>query len=169
MIPSVILRKIISQIYTLNLETYTWSKKLQKEIFSIKVKDTGKTFTLKEVYLNGCNIGNCLHTSCLIQNKLNTLLIVVGKVAILKGTKNSVQGDHVWLEDDYNIYDPTLMITIPKAENLAKYYIKEYNITSMLGKAELSYSDDFYLLEKDPNLYYAKLFKVEENKEIESI
>ena len=61
------------------------------------------------------------------------------------------------------------MITIPKAENLAKYYIKEYNITSMLGKAELSYSDDFYLLEKDPNLYYAKLFKVEENKEIESI
>ena len=169
MIPSIILRKIISQIYTLNLETYTWSKKLQKEIFSIKVKDTGKTFTLKEVYLNGCNIGNCLHTSCLIQNKLNTLLIVVGKVAILKGTKNSAQGDHVWLEDETNIYDPTLMIVLPKTDELAKYYIKEYSISSKLGHAELSFSDEFYLLEKNPNFYYSKLYKVEENKEIESI
>ena len=169
MIPSIILRKIISQIYTLDLETYAWNKDYQKKLFSIKVKDMGKSFTLKDIYTNGCNIGNCLYTSCIIHTKLSNLMIAVGKVAILKGTKNSVQGDHVWLEDDYNIYDPTLMITIPKEEYLAKYYIKEYNITSMLGKAELSYSDDFYLLEKDPNLYYAKLFKVEENKEIESI
>ena len=63
MIPSIILRKIISQIYTLDLETYAWNKDYQKKLFSIKVKDMGKSFTLKDIYTNGCNIGNCFSFS----------------------------------------------------------------------------------------------------------
>ena len=168
MIPSVILRKIISQIYTVNIEAYAWSKEFQKRVFKIKFKDMSRSFTLGDVYMNGCNIGNCLHTSCIIQSKMQSLLIVVGKVEILKGTKNSAQGDHVWLEDDDNIYDPTLMIVVPKESHIASYYTKEYNISSMLGQADFSYCDEFYLLEKDSNLYYSKLFKVEQNKKIGS-
>ena len=167
MIPSIVLRKIISQIYTLKLNTYAWNKKLENMIFSIKVNDLGRKITLKDVYLNGCNIGNCLFTSCLIQTKLKNLSRVVGKVEILKGTKNSVLGDHVWLEDEYYIYYPTIMIKLPKEDQIAKLYNKEYNISSMIGNAELSYSDEFYLLEKEPNVYYSKLFKVDQK--IESI
>lgn len=161
MIPSVVLRKIISQIYTLNLNEYAWNKELVKDIFSIKFDDAKKTMTLEEVYKNGCNIGNCLLTSFIIQTKFKNLLVVSGKVEILKGTKNSVNGDHVWLEDDEYIYDPTLMIKLPKKfKPLSSYYCKDYTISSLPLSAELSYGDEFYLLKKNANYYYSNLFKV---------
>ena len=74
MIPSVVLRKIISQIYTLNLNEYAWNKELVKDIFSIKFDDAKKTMTLEEVYKNGCNIGNCLLTSFIIQTKFTIFI-----------------------------------------------------------------------------------------------
>ncbi len=160
MIPSKILRKIISQIHGLNLETYSWDKKFERKLFDIQVEDNNEQYSLGYVYKAGCNIGNCLLTSKYINTILNDTTICAGKVEILKGTKNSTHGDHVWIESDELIIDPTLMITILKTDNIAKYYQKEHTLSLQDIKLELSYSDEFYLKKTEPDLYYTSIYRV---------
>lgn len=165
MIPSKILRKIISQRLELNLDTYSWSEEFEKRVMAIYFRENDKIYTFKDVYEKGCNIGNCLLTSKYISQTLRSSTICAGKVEILKGTKNSKNGDHVWVEVEDLIIDPTLMISIPKETDIAKKYHKECTLAILEHNLELSYSDEFYLSNNEPDLYYTSIFRITDEKE----
>ena len=114
MIPSKILRLIISKNHKIKLEEFSWNKELQNKIFQIEFVDGHKKLSLKTIFKDGYNIGNCLLTSYYVSTIFENSLICTGKVEIHKRTKNSPDGDHVWIETEDNIIDTTLMIIIPK-------------------------------------------------------
>ncbi len=146
MIPSKFLRKTISKKHKINLEAYAWDKTLEKQIFAIKFKDGTNTISLKNIFKDGYNIGNCLLTSFYVFKIFPSASICTGKVDLLKGTKNSDNGDHVWLElEDTTIIDTTLMITAEKCSPLYKFYKKEETISLRIVDDVLSYQNDIYL------------------------
>ncbi|MBO5477405.1 MAG: hypothetical protein J6A15_06630 [Clostridia bacterium] len=161
MIPSKSLRKIISKRRKIKLERYAWSKEFEKKIFDIVFLDGSKKTTLKEIFKNGYNIGNCLLTAHYVATILQDSSICTGKVEILKGTKNSEHGDHVWIETEDYIIDTTLMITINKSDVYAKFYKKDYTIVPNFSPADLNYECESYSKKNYPEEYFYSLYKVE--------
>lgn len=159
MIPSKILRLIISKNHKIKLEEFSWNKDLQNKIFQIEFIDGHKKLSLKTIFKDGYNIGNCLLTSYYVSTIFENSLICTGKVEILKGTKNSPNGDHVWIETEDNIIDTTLMIIIPKNNKYSKYYIKDYDIRPNFSSDDLSYDNDIYFRKNNMEEYYLELFK----------
>lgn len=162
MIPSKSLRKIISKRHKIKLERSAWSKEFEKKIFNIDFIDGNKKINLKEIFKNGYNIGNCLLTAHYISTALPDSSICTGKVAILKGTKNSDQGDHVWIETEDYIIDTTLMITINKSDIYAKFYQKDYTIVPNFSPSELNYEFESYSKKNNPEEYFCNLYKIAE-------
>lgn len=159
MIPSKVLRLIISRNHKINLNDFSWNKELQDKIFAIKFIDGYNKISLKTIFKNGYNIGNCLLTSYYVSTIFEESLICTGKVEILKGTKNSPNGDHVWIETDEHIIDTTLMICIPKGNKYAKYYNKESDIQPHFSHDDLNYQNDIYLRKNNIEQYYLDLYK----------
>lgn len=89
MIPSKKLRMTISKNHKIKLRDFAWEKELEDKIFSIKFIDGNKTLSLKTVFKDGYNIGNCLLTAYYVSSIFEDPLICTGKVSLLKGTKNS--------------------------------------------------------------------------------
>ncbi len=162
MIPSKKLRKIISKKRKVNLEAFKWDPMLEKSIFKIIFWDGNSKSSLREIYKNGYNIGNCLLTAYYIASIIDYASICTGKVNILKGTKNAPSGDHVWIETDEYILDTTLMIKIPLDNTYAKLYKKDYSFVPNITSNNLSYSDELYAKNNFPELYYLGLYQVEE-------
>ena len=161
MIPSKFLRLIISKSHKLKLGNLAWSKEFEKKIFKIKFIDGHKELTLKTIFKDGYNIGNCLLTSFYVSSILENPLICTGKVEILKGTKNSPNGDHVWIETEDYIVDTTLMIRFPKSHRYAKYYKKDADITPNFSPEDINYQNDIYQRKNNLYEYYNSLYKIE--------
>lgn len=159
MIPSKRLRLIISKNHKLKLEKYSWSKELQDKIFSIKFTDVRKKLSLKTVFKNGYNIGKCLLTSYYVSTIFDDSLICTGKVEILKGTKNSPNGDHVWIETEESIIDTTLMIILSKKSKYAKLYTKEADIKPIFSHEDLNYQNEIYEHQNNIHKYYSDLYE----------
>lgn len=160
MIPSKFLRLIISKSHKLKLGNLAWSKEFEKKIFKIKFIDGHKELTLKTIFKDGYNIGNCLLTSFYVSSILENPLICTGKVEILKGTKNSPSGDHVWIESDNNIIDTTLMIIMPKTHPYVKYYKKDSDISTHFSPEDINYQNDINQRKNNFNEYYINLYKI---------
>lgn len=160
MIPSKSLRKIISKKYKVKLDCYSWNKDFEKTVFNIDFFDGHRKTTLKEIFKNGFNIGNCLLTSHYVSILFPESSICTGKVGILKGTKNSENGDHVWIEAEDYIIDTTLMITIPKKDVYATFYLKEYTIVPLFSPDELNYECESYSKKTNPYEYYCSLYRI---------
>ena len=159
MISSKILRLIISTNHKIKLEEFSWNKELQNKIFQIEFVDGHKKLSLKTIFKDGYNIGNCLLTSYYVSTIFENSLICTGTVEILTGTKNRPNGDHVWIETEDNIIDTTLMIIIPKNNKYSKYYIKDYDIRPNFSSYDLSYDNDIYFRKNNMEKYYLELFK----------
>ncbi len=144
MIPSKRLRLIISKHHKIKLEDYSWSKEFENRINKIKFKDGYKTLSLKTIFKDGYNIGNCLLTAYYVSTIFERPLICTGKVEILKGTKNCPDGDHVWIEVDDMVVDTTLMVVFPIDSSLYEYYKKSGSITPHFTFDDLSYQQDIY-------------------------
>ncbi len=156
MIPSKKLRRLISKKNKIQLEDFSWEKELEKKVFKILFED----MTLKDIFENGYNIGNCLLTSSCIFSLLDNASICSGKVEILKGTKNSINGDHVWIETDEYIIDTTLMVKIPINSIYSKYYNKEYTISPTFSPTDLNYDKEIYEKKNNPFKYYLELYDI---------
>lgn len=159
MIPSIVLQSIISKNHKLNLKKLAWSKELQDRIFDIKFKDTNYILSLKTVFEHGYNIGNCLLTSYYVSQVFENAKICTGMVKILKGTKNTLNGEHVWIETDTDLIDTTLMIIIPKSHKYFKLYNKESNIIPQFTLDELNFQKEIYQRQRFPDQYYLELYK----------
>ena len=156
MIPSKKLRRLISKKNKIQLEAFTWEKEFEKKIFKLLFEDK----TLKDIFENGYNIGNCLLPSYYIFPIFNNASICSGKVEILKGTKNSINGDHVWIETDEYIIDTTLMVKIPINSIYSKYYNKEYTISPTFSPTDLNYDKEIYEKKNNPFKYYLELYDI---------
>lgn len=161
MIPSKRLRKIISKSKKINLERCAWNKDLETKIFNIDFIDGNKKTSLKEIFKNGYNIGNCLLTAYYVSSLFPESSICTGKVEILKGTKNCQNGDHVWIETNNCIIDTTLMIAFDKYDVYNKFYIKDYEIVPNFTPSELNYENECYTMRNYPEEYFFNLFLVE--------
>lgn len=160
MIPSKKLRRLISKKNKIQLEALAWEKELENKIFKSTFMDNKQKMSLKDVFEYGYNIGNCLLTSYYVINIFENASICSGKVEILKGTKNSKNGDHVWIEDEYYIIDTTLMIKIPKNNIYSNYYKKDSTIVPSFSSSELNYQKDMYDKKTNPFKYYLELFSI---------
>lgn len=161
MIPSKVLRLIISKNHKIKLKSLAWNKDFELKVFRIKFIDGNKTLSLKTIFKDGYNIGNCLLTAHYVSSLFEDSLICTGKVEILKGTKNSPNGDHVWIETENEIIDTTLMIVIPKYHIYSKFYKKEDNIIPRFRPEECNYQDEIYEKRYHTTKYYTDLYKTE--------
>lgn len=160
MIPSKSLRKIISKRHKINLERCSWNKDLEKKIFNIKFIDGNTKTTLKEIFKNGYNIGNCLLTAHYVSTIIPNASICTGKVEILKGTKNSINGDHVWIKTEDYIIDTTLMIILNKHDIYTKFYNEDYTIVPNFSPSELNYETESYSKRNYPEEYFYSLYSI---------
>ena len=82
-----------------------------------------------DLFYLGFNIGNCVYTSRQLSYSYDNVDLVSGILPILKGTKNSPNGGHVWLESENHIIDTSLMLVIDKSLKNDLGYIEEYRLT----------------------------------------
>lgn len=83
-----------------------------------------------DIFLLGLNIGSCVFTSKQLSYSYDNVDRVSGIVPFLKGTKNSPNGGHAWLENDTSIIDTSLMLVIDKSLKSELGYIEEIRLTS---------------------------------------
>lgn len=141
--PSDYLRQLISQEYNLDLEQYKWSSEFTDKICSYKTKEGFEPTikTLREVFDNGYNIGNCDLTSRYLSINDENAYLHHGFNKYLVGTKNAKNGGHAWIESNGYVIDTSLMIMFPvelKSEfgyttkgiliKEASVYLSEYNL-----------------------------------------
>lgn len=115
MLPSEELRQTISAKYNIDLEQFAWPTKLKEQILSIVLDKALETHasTLEEIFQKGFNIGHCGLTSRYVARKYDKATLYYGNASLLKGTKNSPNGEHAWTTLDGYLIDSTLMIAIP--------------------------------------------------------
>ena len=115
MLPSEELRQLISTKYNIDLEQFAWTDKFKEQIFSIALDKALETHasTLEEIFIKGFNIGHCGLTSRYIARNYDKATLYYGTSTIIKGTKNSPNGEHAWTTLDGYLIDSTLMISIP--------------------------------------------------------
>ncbi len=160
MIPSKKLRRLISKKNKIQLENLAWEKALENKIFKLTFIDNKQKMSLKNIFEYGYNIGNCLLTSYYVFPIFINASICSGRVEILKGTKNSINGDHIWIEDEDFIIDTTLMIKIPQSNLYSSYYKKDYTLTPTFSSNDLDYQKEIYARQTNPFKYYSDLFYI---------
>lgn len=106
---------------------------------------------------HGFNIGNCGYTSMLLSLVLDDCFIVSGFNQFLKGTPNSPEGEHTWIEYKGKIYDPTLeLISLPNDLG--------YEEIARISKQELLLFPNYFILNsyvkaQKPILEYKKIIE----------
>ena len=130
MLPSEELRQTISAKYNIDLEQFAWPTKLKEQILSIVLDKALETHasTLEEIFQKGFNIGHCGLTSRYVARKYDKATLYYGNASLLKGTKNSPNGEHAWITINGFVIDTTLMICIPLTEAKKLGYIPEREI-----------------------------------------
>jgi hypothetical protein len=80
----------------------------------IKLQNPRSNLTFEDAFKLGYNLGNC--TGCAIQYSysLDYPYICGGELPLLKGTQNSPDGRHTWIESNGKIIDTTLMLVMDK-------------------------------------------------------
>ncbi len=154
MLESEELRKQIEEIYEIDLLQYAWNEEEKEDIFSIQLdKDyEDKVNTMKEVYEQGLNIGNCGLTSRYFARHIKNSDMNIGKCKLLRGTLNAPNGEHAWITLDNFVIDTTLMIMIPEevAEKLG--YQKEKTLAKDSAKMLPEYNTYSNTLRKKKSL-----------------
>ena len=82
---------------------------------NIKSQNIRANGTFEDVFKTGYNLGNCTGCSLQYSYSLDKPYICGGELPILKGTPNSPDGRHTWIECDGKIIDTTLMLVIDKS------------------------------------------------------
>ena len=92
----------------------------------IKLQNPRSSLTFEDAFKLGYNLGNC--TGCAIQYSysLDYPYICGGELPLLKGTQNSPDGRHTWIESNGKIIDTTLMLVMDK-DFAMKFGYKEEN------------------------------------------
>lgn len=121
------LRIKISQKHSINLEQYVWSDDLNKRIMDIELSNYEEfVYLMSQVYGLGLNIGQCGITSTYLARIFPKSEFVNGILPLLKGTKNSKDGNHAWIINDGYLLDPTLRLILPlEVANKLGYKAKE--------------------------------------------
>lgn len=65
-----------------------------------------------DIFKDGYNIGGCTTVSKQLSYSYDNVYICGGVLDILRGTKNSINGEHTWLEVGNKIIDTSLMLVI---------------------------------------------------------
>lgn len=81
------------------------------------------------VFKNGLNLGRCTVTSKQLSYSYDNVALCSGIMEYLKGTQNSINGEHCWMEYNNYIYDTTLMLKIDKSLALLLGYKEENKIS----------------------------------------
>lgn len=92
-----------------------------------------KTRTYKsffDVFKDGMNIGSCTFTSEELSYGFKKVDLVSGIMKYIKGSKSSLNGEHSWIEDDYYIYDTSLLLIIDKSYKDKMGYVEYRRIDS---------------------------------------
>ena len=79
----------------------------------------------EDVFKDGMNIGYCTVCSKQLSYSFDNCYICGGVLPLLKGTTNSIDGSHTWIEKDGKIIDTTLMLIIDKSLSKELGYIEE--------------------------------------------
>ena len=66
--------------------------------------------TFERVFMEGYNIGGCTIVSKQLSYSFTNCYLCSGLLPLIKGTKNSPNGEHSWMMSDNQVYDTTLMI-----------------------------------------------------------
>ena len=165
MLPSEKLRKLISKTYNLELEKYAWSEELKNFILSIKLDEIyeDKVSSMQEVYEKGLNIGHCGLTGRYLSRNIEKAKLHYGTCSLLKGTKNSPDGDHAWITINNFLIDTTLMLNIPLEYIHDFGYIEEKMIAKdsscMLSEYD-TYSNEIIHLVKNKEEFNNEIFKI---------
>lgn len=160
MLPSEELRQTISIKYNIDLEQYKWNEDFQQSIFKIELDKAleDHASTLEDIFNKGFNIGHCGLTSRYIARKYNKATLYYGNASLLKGTKNSPNGEHAWTTLNGFVIDTTLMVCIPlpEAENLGYTIEKEIAHDSARILSEYEIYDHEYVDEEKAITYTHK-------------
>ncbi len=124
--------KKLIDIYTkTNQVRYFGDSEYQKIISQnfIPIVPDAKEFI--DMFRLGYNSGNCAMMARILSYSYDDVDIVSGVLPLLKGTFNAEkEGGHVWLEDNYNIIDTSLMLVIDKSLKKEFGYIEEERLTA---------------------------------------
>ena len=93
-----------------------------------------------EYFFKGFNNGYCGFTCMLLSLLFENCELVVGKNKYLKGTENSPNGEHMWLNVDGRTYDTSLGLVYSSGNGLG------YEENVRLTKEELLKCDEYRLL-----------------------
>lgn len=78
-----------------------------------------------DVFIDGANLGYCTVASKQLSYSFDSCYIVGGINKYLKGTTNSSDGSHTWIERNGIIYDTTFMLAIDKSYAIKMGYSEE--------------------------------------------
>lgn len=167
MIPSEILRDIVSKRIDIDLNQYAWKENLKNLVLDIKLDDMYEdyVFSMFDVYEYGFNIGHCGLTSRYLVRNIESSDLVYGKFSGLIGTKRAANGGHAWVIKNGFVIDTTLMIMLPidKAKQIGYEFEKQIARSSakMLSEYEL-YSHEYKHFKENYPEYSAGLYKITE-------
>lgn len=160
MLPSEELRQSISTKHNINLEDFAWSEEFKQQVFSTPLDNylEKNAHTLGEIYEQGFNIGYCGLTSRYIARQFSEAELFYGHATLLKGTKNSPNGEHAWTVINNFLIDSTLMLCIPINEIQKLGYTPKreiaHNSARLLSENEV-YNNE-YELQKQKGITYKK-------------
>ena len=115
---------------------------------------TNETKEFSDIFKLGLNIGSCVSTSKQLSYSYDDIDLVSGFLPIIKSSKNSPNGGHVWLETDNSIIDTSLMLVIDKSLKKDIGYIEEFRLTSdnlvndNIYQASKNFANDIYIKKK---------------------
>lgn len=109
----------------------------------------GKAKDMDEVLFHGANIGACTSMALHLSFILTGCYRCSGLLPLIKGSLNSPNGEHTWLETINEIYDTSLMLIIDKSYKDKIGYQEEAKMPYELMK--FYYEKKDYALDSDLN------------------
>lgn len=169
MMPSEILREIVSKRINIDLNQYAWSEDLKNFVLGIELDDMYEdfVFNMSDVYEHGFNIGHCGLTSRYLVRNIEDSDLIRGIFPGLIGTKRSEKGGHAWVMKKGFVIDTTLMIMLPinKAKEIGYQFERQVARSSakILSEYEL-FSHEYRHFKRDYPEYAVGLYRIAERK-----
>ena len=101
--------------------------------------------SFEQIFQVGYNIGGCTRVAKQLSYSFRTCELCSGLLPIIKGTKNSENGEHTWITSGNKVYDTTLMIIINSQYAQKLGYITEAHYdphTSEIYRAGYEFAND---------------------------
>lgn|SRR5574344_2800629 len=86
--------------------------------------------SLKDIFIDGKNIGTCNQTSTELSYMMNDVDLVGGHNKFFIGTSASVDGVHSWIEDSKYVYDTSTLMIVDKKYISDLDYVEDKRYTS---------------------------------------